>query len=261
MQNKTNKNEMSGVVDHASMQNETNKKPRTIKLFGALIEVPDSMEDMSDGGITNVDHASGITHANSCTAATDIASLNCGMTGEGCTHDEDIIGIPANADIGKNKKKRAQLPSKEEINKEKVVPPPLPMEVKAKIHEKGGTDIMLVMQKYIFDTDVKTSEGRLSIPDVEFRHDKDSFLKDEEKAMLNHPKDAEGKKQGISVLVFDLSLIEWTLELKRWKCYVLVKQWNKLFNANEIQSGDLVQLWSFRYGEGKLGFAMVKLNK
>ncbi|KAK4366858.1 hypothetical protein RND71_014738 [Anisodus tanguticus] len=147
----------------------------------------------------------------------------------------------------------------------------LPIEFKNAITEFGGClrSAILVIQKTLFDTDVKPAEGRLSIPQKEvtkFRQTGEIFLNPEEEACLSTR--IGGKMSTMSVTLFEPSREICTINLRKWNMnkstgktsssYVLVTYWNEVVRRNALESGTLVQLWAFRKGED-LCFALVKV--
>ncbi|XP_070003154.1 putative B3 domain-containing protein At5g35780 [Nicotiana sylvestris] len=146
-------------------------------------------------------------------------------------------------------------------------PRELPIEFKNKITEIEGSveSTILVIEKRLFETDIKPGEGRLSIPQRKMSNE---FLKPEEDEYLN-------TRNGNNVSEMKVKLIEPSLEicdinLKKWNMnksnrktsssYVLTTYWNAVTKRNGLKIGTLVQLWTFRKGS-ELCFALVKLQE
>ncbi|XP_075080271.1 uncharacterized protein LOC142165796 [Nicotiana tabacum] len=144
-------------------------------------------------------------------------------------------------------------------------PRELPIEFKNKITEIGGSveTTILVIEKRLFETDIKPGEGRLSIPQRQMSNE---FLKPEEDAYLN-------TRNGNNVSEMKVKLIEPSLEtcdinLRKWNMnksngktsssYVLTTYWNDVTKRNALKLSTLVQLWAFRKGS-QLCFALIKL--
>ncbi|KAI9087316.1 hypothetical protein K1719_030786 [Acacia pycnantha] len=140
----------------------------------------------------------------------------------------------------------------------------LPEMTKKKIDEVGGRNIIKIIEKKVYESDLCKTNDRLSIPEKKILLKAEDFLKPEELDLLM-TKDAKTKKfEGIPVLVLDPNLKEFNLVLKRWKMtnsitYNLTHRWYDVVKCNNFQVGDVVQLWSFRRLGDQLGFAVVKL--
>ncbi|KAJ8544073.1 hypothetical protein K7X08_025691 [Anisodus acutangulus] len=147
----------------------------------------------------------------------------------------------------------------------------LPIEFKNAITEFGGClkSAILVIEKTLFETDVKPAEGRLSIPQKEvtkFLRLGEIFLNPEEEARLSTR--IGGKMSTMSVTLIEPSRKKCKVNLRKWfmnkdngkisSSYVLVTYWNEVVRRNALKSGTLVQLWAFRKGED-LCFALVKV--
>ncbi|KAK4356190.1 hypothetical protein RND71_025161 [Anisodus tanguticus] len=139
------------------------------------------------------------------------------------------------------------------------------------ITEFGGClkSTILVIEKTLFETDVKAAEGRLSIPQKEvtkFLRLGEIFLNPEEEARLSTR--IGGKMSTMSVTLIEPSRQKCKINLRKWfmnkdngkisSSYVLVTYWNEVVRRNALKSGTLVQLWAFRKGED-LCFALVKV--
>ncbi|KAL5768089.1 hypothetical protein ACOSQ2_014872 [Xanthoceras sorbifolium] len=128
-------------------------------------------------------------------------------------------------------------------------PPDLPEEFRSMIDKLNGTDIMLVIQKNITETDMDTKLNCLSVPRKQVRAE---FMTEEEKQRLE-------KKQGREVLMIQPCLEEAKeITLQKWNMSETI-----LIKRNQLKQGSLVQLWSFRIpkeSNSMLGFALVNLS-
>ncbi|GFY96903.1 hypothetical protein Acr_11g0012090 [Actinidia rufa] len=146
--------------------------------------------------------------------------------------------------------------------------PNLPANFKERIQGLNGSDLVLVIQKPLFATDVSKNHYRLSMP---FNQIKNQFLSRNEK-------DALMNQNGVGVPEMEVFLIEPScqketkMNLKIWamhkgpKCkakvsymYSLGKHWNEVVSGNGLEEGMTVQVWAFRV-DGNLGFALVRVE-
>ncbi|KAH0711767.1 hypothetical protein KY289_007726 [Solanum tuberosum] len=166
--------------------------------------------------------------------------------------------------------------SREEANgnfRPVVVAPPavivnreLSIEFKNLITFHGGLleSAKLVIEKTLFDTDVKAAEGRFSIPQKQMSN---QFLKPAEEQLLNGRNEAN-KMREMNVMLIEpshkkgeINLRKWTMNKNNGKAsssYVLVKHWNDVVRRNGLRAGMKMQLWAFRKGEN-LCFALVNV--
>ncbi|KAK6775527.1 hypothetical protein RDI58_026528 [Solanum bulbocastanum] len=154
-----------------------------------------------------------------------------------------------------------------------AVPPPvviinreLSIEFKNLITINGGSleSAILVIEKTLFETDVKAAEGRFSIPQKQMSN---QFLKPEEEQLLNERNEAN-KMCEMNVMLIEpshqrgeINLRKWTMNKNNGKAsssYVLVKHWNDVVRRNGLRNGMKMQLWAFRKGEN-LCFALVNV--
>ncbi|KAK1436050.1 hypothetical protein QVD17_01825 [Tagetes erecta] len=117
----------------------------------------------------------------------------------------------------------------------------------------GGSEVELVIEKRLTQSDVNKNHGRLLIPAMKVKNQ--GFLNDDEKMKL-------GNKEDVSVLVFDPEKRRWVLNLGKWRMsneyYVLKTKWNDVVNANELKEGMVMRVFSFRvHDDHKLCFALV----
>ncbi|KAJ0265874.1 hypothetical protein HA466_0020930 [Hirschfeldia incana] len=125
---------------------------------------------------------------------------------------------------------------------------------------KGAQDPMLIFEKTLFETDVKPSQSRLSIPFHKLiRND---FLTPAESRIIEEDI-SNREKMGLGAVLVDQGAKKWGVFLKRWEMngsgnYALVCGWNDVVKANGLKDGDSISLWSFRC-RGVLCFALVPL--
>jgi hypothetical protein len=145
-------------------------------------------------------------------------------------------------------------------------PPDLPEELKERIKALGGsgTQVDLVIQKSLYDSDLRPNNNRLSMPFKQIIN-KQGFLREEER------KDV-AKRKAMTVPFIEpsgkcdeMTLKQWDMPKKTGKTsstYVLVTHWNKVVQANGLGLNDVVQVWSFRVGpEQKLRLALVVASR
>ncbi|XVE90264.1 hypothetical protein DITRI_Ditri20bG0064900 [Diplodiscus trichospermus] len=126
------------------------------------------------------------------------------------------------------------------------------------IETLGGTEINLVVQKFIQVTDLKKSQNRLAVTINQLRN---RFLSEAEEETLKN-------KGGIDVKFIEPCLRVSKMHLTQWKlganpAYVLNTYWNDVVtnNADSLKAMAVVQIWSFRIRpESELGFAMIKVR-
>ncbi|KAE8009206.1 hypothetical protein FH972_005655 [Carpinus fangiana] len=113
-------------------------------------------------------------------------------------------------------------------------PPCMPTEFMDRIMGLQSSDIKLVIQKVLTDTDMKGSQDQLSIPKGQMRYD---FLSREEQVSLEK-KEADGKHfKGMEVPLLEPGLQESSIFLKKWKLgssfsYMLSNPWINIATRN-----------------------------
>ncbi|CAN6920314.1 unnamed protein product, partial [Brassica oleracea] len=126
---------------------------------------------------------------------------------------------------------------------------------------KGAADPMLIFEKTLFETDVKPSQSRLSIPFHKLIRN-DFLIPAESRIIVEDISNRE--KMGLGAVLVDQGIKKWGgVFLKRWEMsgswnYALVCGWNDVVKANGLKDGDSISLWSFRC-RGVLCFALVPL--
>ncbi|KAE8009224.1 hypothetical protein FH972_005673 [Carpinus fangiana] len=166
--------------------------------------------------------------------------------------------------VGENETRKPKRQRKNPTKIKQVVPdqpPCMPTEFKDRIMGLQGSDIKLVIQKVLTDTDMKGSRERLSIPRGQMRYD---FLSREEQLSIEK-KEADGKHfKGMEVPLLESGLQEWSIFLKKWKLgsscsYMLSNPWINIATRNGLKLGNNVQLWSFRVNQ-RPHLALIKLQ-
>ncbi|KAG5620581.1 hypothetical protein H5410_005799 [Solanum commersonii] len=110
------------------------------------------------------------------------------------------------------------------------------------------TEVRLVIQKVLYDTDLSYKHMRLSIP-VNQVEDKD-FLTPQQKMVLETKDIVSNKKNKIQFKLIEPSLEQTKIHLAKWdmsnsSSYVLLNDWMQVVERNNLKSGMVVQLWSF----------------
>lgn len=116
-------------------------------------------------------------------------------------------------------------------------------------NEMNGLDMKLVIQKFLFGSDLSDGQNRLNIPINQVK--KHEFLTIDEKQFLES--DVKNEIE-VRVLGPRLRMFEETMGLKIWrmsttKNYVLKgKYWSKFVNDNkdDLKVNTNIQVWSFR---------------
>ncbi|XP_049382760.1 putative B3 domain-containing protein At2g27410, partial [Solanum stenotomum] len=131
-----------------------------------------------------------------------------------------------------------------------IDPPVLPDELKEKISGMGVqiSQVKLVIQKALYDTDLSYQHMRLSIP-LNQVVSKD-FLTPQQKMVLETRDIVSNKKNKIQFNLIDPSLEQTKIHLAKWDMnkssnYVLLNDWMEVAERNKLKSGMVVQLWSF----------------
>jgi hypothetical protein len=139
-------------------------------------------------------------------------------------------------------------------------PPDLPEEFKNRIKAMGGTQVVLVIQKALYDTDLKTNNSRLSMP---LRQINGDFLRVDERTSLAQQNEMRVQFIEPSRKVKIMILRQWDMHKESGKTcstYVLRTYWNEVSQENGLGPKDVVQVWSFRIG-CELCLAFVVVNR
>ncbi|XWS22733.1 hypothetical protein CRYUN_Cryun29cG0061700 [Craigia yunnanensis] len=122
-------------------------------------------------------------------------------------------------------------------------PPDLPKTFKQhNIEKMGGSDLVMVIQKQLFYSNVNSQASRFSMP----------FLQLKTHKFLNKTKvrNLKNVKNDIKVCLLEPSMKEIDITFKRWKMkkistYVMTIEWNSEVENNGLKIDDIIQLWSF----------------
>lgn len=168
------------------------------------------------------------------------------------------------AETRKKKKKKFRKDKKKDALMVQVIQPPLdlPQELKNYIdcHMLGGGTLaappVFVIQKALTKTDLSSGHNRLSMPHTRINREfLENFLTEDEKTKLQY-------NRHIQVNLIDPSMHEYnTLQFTCWpmsktSVYVLVTDWNTVWNDNRLEEGMTVQIWSFRVKSNTISFAL-----
>ncbi|XP_050211101.1 uncharacterized protein LOC126661321 [Mercurialis annua] len=172
--------------------------------------------------------------------------------------DKEKIKIEQETEV--QEKKKIKKPSTRPMvrSTKALNPEPLRPELEAKITALGGQNAKLVIQKYLYPTDVNPGHDRLSIPELQVQ-DRTFLTKDEADLLYD-----EGGELKVKVLepcgfVSDMILKKWNMPSTR--NLNLRTYWTKLMKRNKdeydektgklierkfFDAGDIIQVWSFR---------------
>nr|XP_004231678.2 uncharacterized protein LOC101264573 [Solanum lycopersicum] len=164
------------------------------------------------------------------------------------------VGLPMEKKKTENLFDEKQSKSEDAKKKRRKVkpiidPPVLPDELKEKISGMGVqiSQVKLVIQKALYDTDLSYQQMRLSIP-VNQVVSKD-FLTPQQKMVLE-TKNVSNKKTKIQFNLIEPSLEQTKIHLTKWdrsnsSSYVLLNNWMQVVERNKLKPEMVVQLWSF----------------
>ncbi|XP_015064682.1 putative B3 domain-containing protein At5g35780 [Solanum pennellii] len=131
-----------------------------------------------------------------------------------------------------------------------IDPPVLPDELKEMISGMGVqiSQVKLVIQKVLYDTDLNYKQMRLSIPINQVENT--DFLTPQQKMVLETRDIVSNKKSKIQFNLIEPSLEKTKIHLAKWDMsnssnYVLLNGWMQVVERNILKSGMVVQLWSF----------------
>ncbi|KAL9682801.1 hypothetical protein QQ045_014610 [Rhodiola kirilowii] len=160
---------------------------------------------------------------------------------------------------GDHKKKKACKP-REKIGNGPNPAPGIPTCFKDMIEQMGGSDLRMIIQKGLTETDLSRSHNRLSMPStlwISAELQSSEFL-----MMLEN----NGNNINVSLPIIDANLKVWeSVSLRMWKMtktlLVIAGEWNNVAAANALKVKDVVQIWCFKFIEtGRYGLAMVKIE-
>ncbi|KAE8691936.1 hypothetical protein F3Y22_tig00110864pilonHSYRG00126 [Hibiscus syriacus] len=134
-------------------------------------------------------------------------------------------------------------------------PPLLPQRFRQRIEEMGGANLVFVIEKKLFYSDVNQQASRLSIPFSQVQSH--AFLTESEALHL------EGKNNTITALLLEPSMVKTEVNFNKWtmgksSMYVIKTAWNTVVKNNGLKDTTVVRLWSFR-ANSTLCFALQKL--
>ncbi|KAF5815034.1 putative DNA-binding pseudobarrel domain superfamily [Helianthus annuus] len=126
--------------------------------------------------------------------------------------------------------------------------------------EMYGLDMKLVIQKVLYESDMKKDQNRLNMPIKQLVTKPHEFLTDDEIRMVD--------KDGIEVRVVGsmMQMYARPLWLKKWPMkksdnYVLKTNWNNFVVDNEgLKKDTMIQVWAFRK-DRQLCFAIVPVER
>ncbi|KAJ0829587.1 putative DNA-binding pseudobarrel domain superfamily [Helianthus annuus] len=126
--------------------------------------------------------------------------------------------------------------------------------------EMYGLDMKLVIQKVLYESDMKKDQNRLNMPIKQLETKPHEFLTDDEIRMVD--------KDGIEVRAVGsmMQMYAKPLRLKKWPMkktdnYVLKTNWNNFVADNEgLKKDKMIQVWAFRK-DRQLCFAIVPVER
>lgn len=128
------------------------------------------------------------------------------------------------------------------------------------MREVNGYDPNLIIaRRTIHYSDLSKAQSRLSIPINQVVSL--DFLTEEEARIIYEQSILKIRQKGVSVVLVDPLLNKHAVDLRKWKIggnwtYVIVDGWNDVVANNEFDVDDVIEIWSFRYGRGKLCLAI-----
>ncbi|KAE8653733.1 SET domain protein 16 isoform 1 [Hibiscus syriacus] len=134
-------------------------------------------------------------------------------------------------------------------------PPLLPQSFMQRVEEMGGGNLVFVIEKKLFFSDVNPQASRLSIPFSQVQSH--VFLTESEAQHL------EGKNNTITALLLEPSMVKTEVNFRKWMMgkspmYVIKTAWNSIVKNNGLKDTTVVRLWSFR-ADSTLCFALQRL--
>lgn len=179
--------------------------------------------------------------------------------------DEDDWEI--NVEPKKKQKSTSAKPKRRAVRNripEPIVVPYLPETARRRIEEMGGTEVVLVIQKQLTESDLSSNQNRLLM----------SFSKIQEWGFLREEEKAKLRAQEImavpviepepSVEVTEMNFRQWDMHKKfggkTSSSYVLRTAWHDLAQRNGLLKDEVVQVWSFRV-HGSLHMALVVVGR
>ncbi|VVB06748.1 unnamed protein product [Arabis nemorensis] len=127
----------------------------------------------------------------------------------------------------------------------------------------NGTDLKLIFERDLYQTDVNPGESRLSMPFNHLIHS--DFLTPVESRIIEEDINNDNKT-GVGAILVDQMCKKYGVMFKRWEMkkdtgrgswnYSLTCGWNDVVKANGLKENDYVSVWSFRWRQ-VLCFALV----
>lgn len=160
-----------------------------------------------------------------------------------------------------------------EDNKKKNMPkkniePPISNDITERLkehitHEQNGTNIMLVIQKKLFASDLAGNQNRLTMPYNQLQTI--DFLTEQERDYLLTDK----SEIDVSLLGPTFQMFHKSMKLVRWAInsttsYILRTEWNNFVkeNKSDLKQGAIIQVWSYRKeDQNKPCFAIAVVKK
>ncbi|XVF56766.1 hypothetical protein PTKIN_Ptkin06aG0146100 [Pterospermum kingtungense] len=138
-------------------------------------------------------------------------------------------------------------------------PPDMPQEFKNRINSLGGTEIKLVIQKFIQVSDLKRQQNRLSMPLNQVRS---KFLSEAEEQKLENKETIDAIFVEPCLKVSEVKFYWWRIGSSN--AYIFNDKWKDVVrnNGDSLKPMAVVQVWSFRVQQPKpkLGFALIKVR-
>nr|XP_009616148.1 B3 domain-containing protein At1g05920-like [Nicotiana tomentosiformis]XP_016499607.1 PREDICTED: B3 domain-containing protein At1g05920-like [Nicotiana tabacum] len=236
-------------------QSQLEKKSQKIRIFfkRKITEVVDrggKEKALMENEIVNEKVFSGNSYSPGSSSVSDLKTDTCLAT----KYVHEKVKRRKIEDLLDEKQSKLENRAKKRKRIEPVVPiepPGLPDEFKEKIENMGvqSSEVKLVIQKVLYDTDLSNKHMRMSIPVNQVRN-KD-FLTPQQKLDLEMRDIESNKKMKIQFNLIEPSLEETKIHLAKWDInkslnYVLLNDWMAVAERNNLKSEMIVQVWSFR---------------
>ncbi|XP_026458967.1 B3 domain-containing protein At5g24050-like [Papaver somniferum] len=124
----------------------------------------------------------------------------------------------------------------------------IPDHIKEAIDEVDGTNITWLTEKVLYQSDIRTTQNRLSLP-TDCYALLDSIMTEDEKMIY----DVSYNKKGLKTRLIDPIPRVWDIDFKYWPSLgnrVFTGNWNKLVAELALVPGCKVQIWCFRIPAG-----------
>lgn len=138
-----------------------------------------------------------------------------------------------------------------------------PMWIAKEMENKSGHDPILIMEGRFTKNDVNKQHSCLLLRSTQLNL---AFLTDGEGHLLETQSNSTSNRneEGLKVTLLDPGKVAVEVTLKKRKTakdrtdFVIINGWKNVVARNEFKAGDPFSIWSFRFGESKLCFALVK---